>query len=556
LPAGWGRPLLALIAVVVAIVAGVLLATQKTPPNQRSAATTKTSHALESMFEDDQLLIYQPMTPAGTGTVRRTLATLRALGVDRLRLMVDWYYIAPDPGSTTAPPNFRAADPAAYPAANWLPYDRIVRLAAAAGIAVDFDLSGPGPLWAMTSGAPDPKTATHYLPVDADFKEFVAAVGRRYNGSYPAPQPLPRVSFWSIWNEPNQPGWLAPQWATAGGQTVPLAARLYRNLVDAAFAGLAATGHTPGRDTILFGELAPEGCVSGSPCVYPRTEWPIPPIPYLQALYCLGPDYRPLRSTAASLLGCPSAGSPGAFIKSHPGLFDATGFAHHPYAFYLAPNVSMPNPSFAPLADLRRLEHALDRALGAYGVSRRLPIYLTEYGYETSPPRTVPPLTSLAKQSLYLDEAAYLAWQDPRVHALAQFQLRDSAPDTSYPPGSRRYWSTFQTGLEFLNGAPKPSIYSYRLPIFLPRTSAPAHTAVPVWAMLRAAPNGTRQTAQIQWRPPHGAYRTIKTLSTANPTGILTGEVELPGSGAVRIAWKAPSGPPIHSRAVGVTVTG
>ena len=27
----------------------------------------------------------------------------------------------------------------------------------------------------------------------------------------PSPAVLPRVDFWSAWNEPNQPGWLMPQ---------------------------------------------------------------------------------------------------------------------------------------------------------------------------------------------------------------------------------------------------------------------------------------------------------------------------------------------------------
>ena len=46
----------------------------------------------------------------------------------------------------------------------------------------------------------------------------MTAGGRRYSGSYALPAAagvpavrLPRVNYWSIWNEPNQPGWLAPQ---------------------------------------------------------------------------------------------------------------------------------------------------------------------------------------------------------------------------------------------------------------------------------------------------------------------------------------------------------
>ena len=96
----------------------------------------------------------------------------------------------------------------------------------------------------------------------------------------------------------------------------------------------------------------------------------------------------------------------------------------------------MSDAEFAPLADLGRLEQALDRSVAAYGVTRRLPIYLTEYGYETNPPnpfRGVAPAT----QAAYLDEAEYLAWRDPRVRTLSQFLLRDSRPRPRLPAGQR-----------------------------------------------------------------------------------------------------------------------
>ncbi len=68
-----------------------------------------------------------------------------------------------------------------------------------------------------------------------------------------------------------------------------------------------------------------------------------------------------------------------------PALFQATGFAHHPYSFFLPPSATMSDPNFAPLSDLGRLEQALDAIFSTYGASRQLPLYLTEYGYETNP---------------------------------------------------------------------------------------------------------------------------------------------------------------------------
>jgi hypothetical protein len=145
-----------------------------------------------------------------------------------------------------------------------------------------------------------------------------------------------------------------------------------------------------------------------------------------------------------------------------------------------------------------------------------------------------PPGVSLRDQSLYLDEAEYLAWRDPRVRSMGQFLLQDSRPVAGYPPGSSKAWSSFQTGLEFLGGAPKPSLNAYRLPIYLPQTSG--HAGVP------------------QWRPPGGSYRAIATVTTTDPSGVLTTRVVAPATGVVRIAWTSGDGKVFYSRGVGVRV--
>jgi hypothetical protein len=505
--------------------------------------TSSSMRPLASMFQDDAFLIYSP-----TQTVTRTLDVLKALGVDQLRITVLWSAIAPAAGDTQPPPGFDGANPADYPPSAWAPYDRVLELARARGLGVDFDLTAPGPLWAMARGAPVADQANHFAPSAAQFGAFVDAVGRRYSGHYVPPgarTPIPRVGFWSIWNEPNQPGWLSPQRSSVGGQRVIQSARLYRAYVDAAFAALRRSGHR--RDTILIGELAPEGDERPGPSL------PVPPITFLRALYCVGVNDRPLAGGGAAALGCPAGGSPAAFVAAHPGLFEATGVAHHPYSFFLPPGASLSDPNFVPLSDLGRLEQALDQIFAAYSVHRRLPLYLTEYGYETNPPnpfRGVSPAT----QAAYLDQAAYMAWRDPRVRMLAQFELYDSAPDTAYPRGTVRYWSTFQTGLLYLSGAPKPAFYTYRLPIFVPSRRFLTGRDVTVWGMLRAAPNRTRQQARIQWRA--GAsrpWRTLAVVRTRNPTGVLQVRLAPPGSGNLRLAWTPPDGVPIYSRTVAVS---
>jgi hypothetical protein len=200
---------------------------------------------------------------------------------------------------------------------------------------------------------------------------------------------------------------------------------------------------------------------------------------------------------------------------------------------------------------------------------RRLPIYLTEYGYETNPPdpfRGVPQ----AVQAAYLDQAQYMAWRDPRVRAFAQFLLYDAAPDPSYPRRSMGYWSTFQTGLLSVSGTPKPSLGAYRLPIFIPDAIAKRGASMLVWGMLRSAPNHTPQRATVEYharasgrsgraRPAHpaaaGAFEQLATVSTTDPSGFFTARVKPPaGAGLLRVAWRSPSGAMTVSRSVAVQV--
>jgi hypothetical protein len=518
-------------------------------------SSTQRRGLLESMFQDDQYTLYQ----SSPVVVEKTLRTLKALGVDRVRVQVLWAALAPDPLATTPPAGLNATDPTAYPATSWAPYDRLVRLATALGMGVNFDLTAPGPLWAMRQGDPDKATIADYAPSVSRFAQFVSAVAKRYSGSYAPPGssagPLPRVNSWSIWNEPNQPAWLSPQLRTFAGARVPDSPRLYREYANAAFKALAAAGHGPSTDTVLIGETAPEGCIARGPgCRYLADDQPIAPLLFVRAMYCVDGNYRPLRGSLAIALHCPLKGDPAAFVKANPALFDATGYAHHPYSLVLAPNVPFlkTDIGFVSLANLSALEHALDQIFTTYGVGRRLPIYLTEYGYETNPPnpfRGVSP----QHQAAWLDQAQYMAWKDPRVRALSQFLLVDSPPDTKFPPNSPGYWSTFQTGLEYANGAIKPSFLAYLLPIYLPQTSFQRGQSLLVWAMLRPARNGSEQHALVQWRPVGGAYRTLARVTTTDPSNVLEAHVQPPGSGEIRIQWRTPAGLVLDSRPVTVT---
>jgi hypothetical protein len=497
---------------------------------------------LATIFEDPAQLLSAPA---------QTLAQLRALGVEYVRISVGWSALAPAPLSSTRPNGFDAASPSAYPSAGWGPYDAVVRLAATRGIHVLLNPTGPAPQWATSPGAVQPGPLGVWKPSAREFGQFVHAVGERYSGDYTPPgaaAPLPRVSFWSIWNEPNYGSDLAPQ--AIDHSAVEVAPRLYRGLLDSAWAALGASGHTPARDTILIGELAPRGITVGD---NPGNYSGMVPLRFLRALYCLDNGFHELRAAAAAARGCPTdaAGSAG-FAAAHPALFSASGFAAHPYPQGTPPNFHTPDePDYADLASLPKLEQTLDRAHAIYGSSNRFPIYSTEFGYITDPPTHVARGVSPTLAAYYMNWAEYMSWRDPRVRSYDQYLLIDPAPTASH----------FASGLEFVNGRPKPAFDAFRMPIFLPVTATKRGQALEVWGCVRPARfaklrTGATQVAQIQLQPPGGTgFRTIRRVALTDPYGYFEVPISFPSSGSVRLAWGYPNGRMVYSRTVTVTVS-
>ncbi len=501
------------------------------------AAAAHASATQEASFQDNRLLLFDPPLLA------QTLQTLNQLGVERLRISVVWDRIAPDPNSRTAPPGFDASDPSDYPIAGWAPYDTIVTAAAKYGMTVNFDLIGGAPLWAAGRHPAAANMAHVWYPSPSAYAAFATAAGKRYSGSYTPPgasAPLPRVSFWSIWNEPNVgTSSLSPQ--SVDG--VEVASRLYRALADAGFEALVRTGHGPGHGTILVGELASTGHLD------PGSGLGMQPLRFLRALYCVNSSYRELRGSAAGARGCPTtAAGSSAFRAENPALFDATGWSHHPYDLLMAPNVPAPpaEPDWVTFADLGKLERALDRVQRVYGSRKKFPIYLTEFGYETNPPR--PDFsTTPALQAQYINEGEYIAWRDPRVQSLTEYLLQDA------PPGSGSSVSAFASGLLFASGAPKPAFAAYRLPLWIPHTKTRHGNSLEVWGCARPAkryPGQKLGPVEIQLNG-----RMVRTVAITNPQGYFDVHVSFARSGSVRLAWRYPGGPVVYSRAVAITET-
>jgi hypothetical protein len=475
-----------------------------------------------------------------------TLDELRRLGVEYVRVSVPWAAVAPDSGSRVPPSGFRAGAPSAYPAAAWRTYDAIVTAAAARGIGVQLDPTPPAPEWAVGPDEPNRAIPGVWRPSAAAFGQFVRALGIRYSGRYTPPggsRPLPRVRFWSIWNEPNYGPNLAPQ--AIDGNTVESSAVLYRALLDAAWSALAQTGHR--HDTILIGELAPRGITGPG---FPGNFAGMVPLRFLRALYCVDGALRPLRGVAAAARACPTTAAGSAhFPAGHPALFDASGVAVHPYPQgALAPNVVTANePDYADLATLPRLERQLDAIMADYGLATRLAVYSTEYGYLTDPPYVAG--VPLALAPAYLNWAEYLSWLDPQVRSFDQYLLTD--PPVGGP-------SQFDTGLEFADGAPKPTLAAYRLPLYLPRTRAARGRRLEVWGCVRPARYARGPGADrglIQFSPGAGRpFRTLATVAVSASDCYFDVRLAFPSSGLVELTWTYPGGVTIHSRRVRVSV--
>ena len=360
---------------------------------------------------------------------------------------------------------------------------------------------------------------------------------------------LPRVDFWSFWNEPDHPGWLVPQWHAnpEGGRMVPASPRIYRRLVDGAWASLQATGH--GRDTILLGETAPRG-----PRAHGMTK-AIRPLEFIRELYCLNRRMKPYRGGQARARGCPDTPQGvSSFPNAHPALFDATGWAHHPYEFEAPPRRHDPVHDDVVLADLPRLTRTLDAVLNRYGRLRPLPVYLTEYGYQTNPPDPTVGV-SWSRQAAYLAEGEYLAFRNPRVAAMTQFLLVDDGPLRQFPADDPRYWGAFQTGLVTYDGRRKTSYEAYKRPIYVGPRRARKGGRFRVFGRLRTAGGGEPLTVGVQFRR-RGSRRfeTIQTATTDNARGFVLVSVPARRSGAFRLAWHDPTGGVDYTRSVAVRV--
>jgi hypothetical protein len=448
------------------------------PKPAKPKAAPASSKGLETILQDDGLLLYRPQAE-----VEAAVARMRELGIDRVRITASWSSLTRAPEEESKPEGFDAADPGAYEQARWTGLDTAIRAIRAAGMKVLVDIGFWAPHWA-TDDPPGPRARTNIDP--RAYADFATAVALRYSGAFtppptagapvpeptedasliaefiqplvpfpvpdplpplplltgasdpparvaeaaPAAGPLPSVDRFVIWNEPNHQGLLLPQWK-ADGQT-PASPAVYRAMVRAGYAAVKAVRKTA---SVLIGNTSSTGGERGKGAVAP--------LEFLRELACVDAQLKPR-----------SDGNCAGFTQL-PG----DGWAHHPYSQNERPSrVSLPQtePGDLRIADTPVLAKTLDRLvrLGRLAPGNRN-IHLTEFGYET---KGIPgrPRVNETQQARWMTWAEQIADRVASVRSFAQFLLRDQPPaPVRVSQSDKRPFGEYSTGLLHVDGSEK-----------------------------------------------------------------------------------------------------
>ena len=524
----------ATIVALLAIALGAPLASAAHAETKAKAPTVKpktpaSSKGLETIIQDDGLLLYRPQAE-----VEAAVARMRELGIDRVRITASWSSLTRAPESETKPDDFNAADPGAYEQARWAGLDTAIRAIRAAGLKALVDIGFWAPHWA-TDDPPGPRARSNIDP--QAYADFATAVALRYSGAFtppattgppPAPTedasliaelvqpivpfplpevplpltdppraaeagpaapaadpagPLPSVDRFIIWNEPNHQGLLLPQWKADG--TTPASPAVYRAMLRAGYAAVKAVRRTA---TVLIGNTSSTGGTRG--------RGPVPPLEFLRELACVDAKLKPRK------------GGDCAGFTQLPG----DGWAHHPYSQNERPErVSDPKKEAGDLriADTPVLARTLDRLvkLGRLARANRN-IHLTEFGYET---KGIPgrPRVNETQQARWMTWAEYLADRVPTVRSFAQFLLRDQPPaPVRVSQSESRPFGEYSTGLLNVDGSEKIVARTFLAGLF---AQLQPKGRVLVYGRLRLGPG--RKVVALQRQVRGGPWTRIARLS-------------------------------------------
>jgi hypothetical protein len=302
-----------------------------------------------------------------------------------IRTTVYWSRIAPQRPAL-------AADPF-DPAYRFDDLDEFVRSAQIRGMEVMLTIWGT-PTWA--NGGKGQNRAPSQMQ---DLQNFARALASRYSGRFAG---LPHARYFTVWNEPNLGQFLSPTFDSKGKPVSPF---IYAKLYRAAYAGIKAGNPSA---LVGIGETSPRG-----------RDKPTPSPGTLQDTLSPGTFAR-LLSTARPKL-------------------KFSAWAHHPYSSLGAKPTQRYRFPNANLSTMRTFEKKLDQ----WFHRKYIPIWITEYGFETKPAE--PKGVTLSQQASYTRQAVGMATKDPRIEVFIWFILRDDPT------------STWQSGLLTRDGTKKPA---------------------------------------------------------------------------------------------------
>jgi Cellulase (glycosyl hydrolase family 5) len=427
-----------------------------------------------------------------------TLAEVRELGFTHVRLSAHWDQLTREPDATSRPP-FAAASPGAYEQDKWQALDRAVTAATRQGLAVMIDVAFFAPRWA-TSGPGQFAPRPRYRIDRRAFADFAVAIAQRYSGHFAASpddrQALPRVSLFTLWNEPNLAVFWTPQRRVLRGGRIALdSPHAYRRLVQAAY---PAVKRARPDARVLVGGLA-----SGPPWRPRARQAGIPAMRFVREMACVDARLRPLHTP-----DCRD-------FRPVPG----DGLAAHPYS------LGHP-PYFRPRGD--RVDtltmgnlHTLALLLRRLAVRGRIApglqnIYLTEFGYLTpdSPDQTGDhlnpfPRVSPELQAVWETWAHELAWRTPQVRMFSHFLVRD----TPCVLGSGLECIDWPSGFLYSDGEAKPARSALSAGLLV-RPDGPGDLAV--WG--RLGDLGIRNSGVLEYDE-GGQWRTVPSEDIRNFEG-------------------------------------
>jgi hypothetical protein len=424
-------------------------------------------------------------------------------GAQVVRLPLLWNRIEPGP----FPPR-DGTDPN-DPAYDFTAFDGLLRNAVRAGLTplarVDVAPSAyeaPGRWRFAATGvwAPDPGA----------YGRFAAAAARRYSGRFPDPlHPgafLPRVRLWQVWNEPNLPQFLQPQWVVADNAWIAWSPAHYRRMLNAVYAAVKRVNRS---NVIATAGTAPNGD--------PRDgEGRMTPVRFWQELLCLGSSPVPAAAP------CPD-----------PAHFDV--LAHHPLTV-TDPDVAASDAGNVSIADLYKIKRllALAQRSGRVVPRRGTRLWVTELNWDS-----VSRGATEAQIQRWVPRALFRLWREGVDLVTWQF-VRDPPAKPAHPAGL--YEIDPNAPLDPSRDRPKPAVIrAFRFPFTGVRRD---RRHVELWALL---PRPASARVAIQRRR-GGRWTTLRHV-TANRHGVVHAIISLRGGANLRLAesssghsglWKAP----------------